>query len=94
MLAWKHGTAVLTAGDVKVTSNQRIRLMPPQVIADTLAHSHSNSYNLEIQSVRISDAGDYICQIGSIIPKEIVHSLEVLGELYDKAPFFIFKQFN
>lgn len=80
VLAWKHGIAVLTAGDVKVTSNPRIRLMPPQGIIDTSARSHSNSYNLEIQNVRISDAGDYACQIGSIVPKEIVHSLEVLGE--------------
>lgn len=75
VLAWKHGIAVLTAGDVKVTSNQRIRLMPPQGVVDTKA----NSYNLEIQNVRTTDAGDYACQMGSIIPKEIVHSLEVLG---------------
>lgn len=80
MLAWKHGIAVLTASDVKVTSNQRIRLMPPQGLIDSSAQSHSNSYNLEIQNVRITDAGDYACQIGSIVPKEIVHSLEVLGK--------------
>lgn len=80
MLAWKHGIAVLTAGDVKVTSNQRIRLMPPQGI-DSKIGSHTSSYNLEIQNVRITDAGEYACQIGSIVPQEIVHSLEVLGEL-------------
>lgn len=81
VLAWKHGIAVLTAGDVKVTSNPRIRLMPPQGI-DATSRAHSNSYNLEIQNVRISDAGDYACQIGSIVPKEIVHSLEVLGKCF------------
>lgn len=83
VLAWKHGIAVLTAGDVKVTSNPRIRLMPPQqgIIDTSVARStHSNSYNLEIQNVRMTDAGDYACQIGSIVPKEIVHSLEVLGK--------------
>lgn len=85
VLAWKHGIAVLTAGDVKVTSNPRIRLMPPQGIIDTAARSHSNSYNLEIQNVRTTDAGDYACQIGSIVPKEIVHSLEVLGELVARS---------
>lgn len=85
VLAWKHGIAVLTAGDVKVTSNPRIRLMPPQGIIDTSARSHSNSYNLEIQNVRTTDAGDYACQIGSIVPKEIVHSLEVLGELIGRS---------
>lgn len=37
------------------------------------------SYNLEIQNVRANDAGLYVCQIGAIIPREIVHSLEVLG---------------
>lgn len=79
VLAWKHGIAVLTAGDVKVTSNPRIRIMPPQGINDASARSNSNSYNLEIQSVRVTDTGDYACQIGSIVPKEIVHSLEVLG---------------
>lgn len=83
VLAWKHGIAVLTAGDVKVTSNTRIRLMPPQGIIDISARSHSNSYNLEIQNVRITDAGDYACQIGSIVPKEIVHSLEVLGMFFN-----------
>lgn len=84
VLAWKHGIAVLTAGEVKVTSNPRIRLMPPQQgIIDTSARaSQSNSYNLEIQNVRMTDAGDYACQIGSIVPKEIVHSLEVLGKLF------------
>lgn len=55
--------------------------MPPQGIIDAAARSHSNSYNLEIQNVRTSDAGEYACQIGSIVPKEIVHSLEVLGRL-------------
>lgn len=84
MLAWKHEIAVLTAGPVKVTSNPRIRLMPPQGIIDTTdTHStQSNSYNLEIQNVRMADAGDYACQIGSIVPKEIVHSLEVLGKIF------------
>lgn len=54
--------------------------MPPQGI-DAKVGSHMSSYNLEIQNVRVSDAGEYACQIGSIIPKEIVHSLEVLGKL-------------
>lgn len=54
--------------------------MPPQDI-DATARFHS-SYNLEIQNVRISDAGEYACQIGSIVPKEIVHSLEILGKFF------------
>lgn len=120
VLVWKRDIAVLTAGDVKVTMNARIRLMPSQQ-----HHSHnkdgafglhngaaaapasatgdginapsssaassssssdsstsalrSRSYNLEIQNVRANDAGEYVCQIGTLVPKEIVHSLEVLG---------------
>lgn len=80
VLAWKHGIAVLTAGDIKVTSNQRIRLMPPQNTSEVSSQSHSKSYNIEIQNVRTTDYGEYACQIGSVIPKEIMHSLEVLGE--------------
>lgn len=79
VLAWKRDIAVLTAGDVKVTMNPRIRLMPPQGM-DENSDPHSSSYNLEIQSVRTNDAGDYACQLGTIVPKEIVHSLEVLGK--------------
>lgn len=70
---------MLTAGEVKVTMNPRIRLMPPQGLVDENSDPHSSSYNLEIQNVRVSDAGDYACQLGTIVPKEIVHSLEVLG---------------
>lgn len=58
--------------------NPRIRLMPPQGNAE-INEPRSSSYNLEIQNVRTNDAGSYACQIGTIVPKEIVHSLEVLG---------------
>ncbi|XP_055626967.1 lachesin-like [Toxorhynchites rutilus septentrionalis] len=77
VLAWKRDIAVLTAGTVKVTVNPRIRLMPVQGQADQHG-ALSTGYNLEIRDVRVSDAGDYICQIGSMEPKEIVHTLEVL----------------
>lgn len=81
VFAWKRDIAVLTAGNVKVTMNPRIRLMPPQAHHDS-NEPRSSSYNLEIQNVRTNDAGEYACQIGTIIPKEIVHSLEVLGKTY------------
>lgn len=76
MLAWKRDIAVLTAGTVKVTVNPRIRLMQPH--ESQTSEPHMSSYNLEIREVRLSDAGDYACQIGSMDPKEIVHTLEVL----------------
>lgn len=111
VLAWKKDIAVLTAGDVKVTMNSRIRLIPstqqqqqqkqqqqqqhqhhrPRIVdtnepaaispLSSLSSysSYSNSYNLEIQNVRTNDAGEYACQIGSIVPKEIVHSLDILS---------------
>lgn len=78
MLAWKRGTAVLTAASVKVTVNPRIRLMPVQGQADQPSGSLSSGYNLEIRDVKTTDNGSYICQIGSMEPKEIVHQLEVL----------------
>lgn len=81
MLAWKRDIAVLTAGNVKVTMNPRIRLMPAQTPTE-INEPRSSSYNLEIQNVRITDVGEYACQIGTMVPKEIVHSLEVLGKFY------------
>lgn len=81
VLAWKRGNAVLTAGDVKVTMNPRIRLISVHELPDiTLSSSHKSTsgYNLELRDVRTTDAGDYACQIGTIEPQEIVHKLEVL----------------
>lgn len=39
---------------------------------------YASGYNLEIKDVRLSDAGEYICQMGAIEPKEVIHTLEVL----------------
>uniref|UniRef100_A0A336KBP2 CSON001901 protein n=1 Tax=Culicoides sonorensis TaxID=179676 RepID=A0A336KBP2_CULSO len=59
--------------------NPRIRLMPsPIATPGTSTGSTSHGYNLEIKDVRTSDAGDYVCQLGTIVPREIVHTLEVM----------------
>ncbi|EEB18285.1 limbic system-associated membrane protein precursor, putative [Pediculus humanus corporis] len=64
VLVWKRGIAVLTAGTVKVTPDPRIQLI--------------DGYNLQIRDVQTHDAGNYICQIGTMVPLEITHTLEIL----------------
>nr|CAH7731399.1 unnamed protein product [Callosobruchus chinensis] len=64
VMVWKKGIAVLSAGNVKVSPDPRINLV--------------NGYSLEIKDVGPQDAGDYICQIGTLQPREITHTLEIL----------------
>lgn len=80
VLAWKRGNAVLTAGNVKVTMNPRIRLIPVHELPEVNGASAKSptGYNLELRDVRTVDAGEYACQIGTLEPQEIVHKLEVL----------------
>jgi hypothetical protein len=74
VLAWKRGIAILTAGQVKVTPDPRVRLV--------------NGYTLQIRDAVPSDAGDYICQIGTLEPREITHHVEILSKLQSVAFFF------
>ncbi|XP_055644750.1 hemicentin-1-like isoform X3 [Toxorhynchites rutilus septentrionalis] len=64
VLAWKRGIAILTAGSVKVTPDPRVRLV--------------NGYTLQILDAVAQDAGDYICQIATMNPREITHHVEIL----------------
>lgn len=84
VLVWKRGIAVLTAGPVKVTPDPRVRLLQAPSSTSSLTgipgFSSSGGYSLELKDVRPQDAGDYICQIGTIEPREITHTLEILGE--------------
>lgn len=68
MLAWKKGIAVLSAGNVKVSPDPRINLV--------------NGYSLEIKEAGPQDAGDYVCQIGTLEPREITHTVEILGKFW------------
>ncbi|KAH8268158.1 hypothetical protein KR026_001305 [Drosophila bipectinata] len=64
VVAWKRGIAILTAGSVKVTPDPRVRLV--------------NGFNLQIRDAQPTDAGDYICQIATMDPREITHTVEIL----------------
>ncbi|EDW49081.1 GM16321 [Drosophila sechellia] len=66
VVAWKRGIAILTAGSVKVTPDPRVRLV--------------NGFNLQIRDALPTDAGDYICQIATMDPREITHTVEILGK--------------
>ncbi|XP_066250659.1 protein amalgam-like [Euwallacea similis] len=84
VLAWKRNIAVLTAGPIKVSPDPRLRVLPSPTIESGSSNIggvpelSGGGYSLELRDVRPQDAGDYICQLGTIEPKEIVHTLEVL----------------
>lgn len=87
MLAWKRGIAVLTAGPVKVTPDPRVSLLPASVATSSIPGIPGlagGSYSLELKNVRPQDAGDYVCQLGTLEPREITHTLEILGEISEK----------
>jgi len=51
---------------VKVTPDERIKLV--------------DGYSLEIREAVPQDAGDYVCQIATMEPLEITHTVEILGK--------------
>lgn len=65
MLLWRRGTSVLTAGPLKITRDDRFKIV--------------SDYNLQISNVKTQDAGDYICQIGDQETRDQVHTVEILG---------------
>ncbi|XP_055678970.1 limbic system-associated membrane protein-like isoform X1 [Lutzomyia longipalpis] len=64
IVAWKRGIAILSAGTVKVTPDPRVRLV--------------NGFSLQIRDAVPQDGGDYICQIATLDPREITHTVEIL----------------
>lgn len=66
LVAWKRGIAIISAGTVKVTPDTRVAI--------------KNGYSLEIRDAVPQDAGDYICQIATLEPREITHTVEILGK--------------
>lgn len=68
VVAWKRGIAILSAGSVKVTPDPRVHLV--------------NGYSLQIKNAVPQDAGDYVCQIATLEPREITHTVEILGKFF------------
>lgn len=68
VLLWRRGTNVLTASQLMVTREERIRLI--------------DGYNLEISELEPQDAGDYVCQISDKVNKDQVHTVEILGKKF------------
>lgn len=64
ILLWRRGAAVLTAANLMVTRDTRLQMV--------------EGFNLQISDVKISDAGDYVCQIGDQEPHDQIHTLEIL----------------
>lgn len=52
-----------------MTPDPRVRLL-----------TKSGGFSLQIKDAQPQDAGDYICQIATLEPMEIVHTVEILGE--------------
>ena len=72
-MVWQKGQDVLSAKSIMVTADPRIKLV--------------NHHNLQIRSIKLSDAGDYQCKIHVLgDPIVIIHTLEILGKL-KKANF-------
>lgn len=81
ILAWKKGIAVLTAGSTKVSPDERIRLV--------------DGNNLEIRDIQTNDAGNYVCQIATLKPREISHTVEILGKPnFRKHKIYIYSWYN
>ena len=76
VMVWQKGQDVLSAKSIMVTADPRIKLV--------------NHHNLQIRSIKLSDAGDYQCKIHVLgDPIVIIHTLEILGKLKNPISFSI-----
>ncbi|KAF5307420.1 hypothetical protein FQR65_LT06934 [Abscondita terminalis] len=63
VLVWRKGTNLISAGHHLITSDKRFFLQ---------------SFNLQLRGVRITDQGDYTCQIGDGSLGDLIHKVEIL----------------
>jgi Immunoglobulin I-set domain len=75
IVLWRRGTNVLTASTLKVTTDERIKLV--------------NGYNLEISELEPQDAGDYVCQISDKVNRDQTHTVEILGKFCSVSVVFL-----
>ncbi|EDW35124.1 GL14150 [Drosophila persimilis] len=66
VLLWRKGSSVLTAGHLKISRDQRFKIV--------------GDYNLQINGVKTQDAGDYICQLGDQENRDQVPPPEITVE--------------
>jgi hypothetical protein len=64
ILLWRRGASVLTAANLMVSRDTRLKMV--------------DGFSLQISDVKITDAGDYLCEIGDQQPRDQVHTLEIL----------------
>ena len=78
MITWYKGTRILSAGDLKILDEPRIRLKPRE-----------KGVNVQIRDVAMSDKGEFACEVNlKDRPLRITHRLEVLGK-FDYLPSII-----
>jgi hypothetical protein len=66
-MVWQRGQDVLTAKSLMVTPDPRLKLV--------------SKTDLQIRSIKPSDAGDYTCKISVMgEPIQLTHTLEILGK--------------
>lgn len=73
VVAWKRGIAILTAGRVNVTPDTRVQLV-------------QHGYSLRIHNATQQDAGAYSCQIATMTPTEITHTVDILSKCPPAVP--------
>lgn len=73
---------MITAANLMIIRDSRFRLV--------------DGYNLEISNVMPQDAGDYVCQLSDENNKDLIHTVEILGNSHSfpSSVYFDLKRKN